>query len=307
MTSSGTSTWDSEGATLSRFLFLTFSGLSAGAIYAAVALALVLIRRGTGVINFAQGVLGVAAAYVAYSVTGASGSYWAGFVAALASGLVIGLVVERATIRPVARAPHLSVVIVTLGLVLTIQGVLGMIYGNDYLPAQAPFSQSSLTVDGVALLSPYDLFVFGCILVLILGLGALFTRTAVGLRMRATGFAPDVARLLGVHAGRMQTLGWVLAGTVGALAAMLAIPDTLGLNPNAMDLVFISAFTGAVAGGLDSPHGAVAGGLLIGVALSYVSGYLGAGAAPLAVLGLLAVILLARPTGLFASVPARRV
>jgi branched-chain amino acid transport system permease protein len=292
---------------LSRFLFLTISGLSAGAIYAAVALAIVLIRRGTGVINFAQGVMGVAAAYVAYSVTGASGSYWAGFAAALASGLVIGLVVERAAIRPVARAPHLSVVIVTLGLVLTIQGVLGMIYGNNYLPAQAPFSQSSLTVDGVALLSPYDLFVFGCILVLILGLGALFTRTAVGLRMRATGFAPDVARLLGVHAGRMRTLGWVLAGTVGALAAMLAIPDTLGLNPNAMDLVFISAFTGAVAGGLDSPQGAVAGGLLIGVALSYVSGYLGAGAAPLAVLGLLAVCLLARPTGLFASVPARQV
>jgi branched-chain amino acid transport system permease protein len=290
-----------------RFVFLTVSGLSAGAVYAAVALGLVLVRRGTGIINFAQGVMGVTGAYVAYSVTSVSGSYWAGFAAALAAGLTLGAVVERVIIRPVARAPHLSLVIVTLGLVLTIQGGLGMIYGNDYLPAAVPFSRTALTVAGLALLSPYDLFVFGCILVLILALGALFTRTATGLRMRATGFAPDVARLLGVNTGRIVTLGWVLAGSVGALAAMLAIPDTLGLNPNAMDLVFTSAFTAAVVGGLGSPAGAVAGGLVIGVALSYVSGYLGAGVAPLAVLVLLAVVLLARPTGLFASVPVRQV
>ena len=98
----------------------------------------------------------------------------------------------------------------------------------------------------------------------------------------------------------MLTLGWALAAAVGSLAGMLVIPTELGLHPNAMDLLFISAFTAAVVGGLDSPVGAVVGGLVVGLLLSYVSGYLGATVAPMAVLVLLVVVLLGRPDGLFA-------
>ncbi len=105
--------------------------------------------------------------------------------------------------------------------------------------------------------------------------------------MRAAAFAPDVSRLLGVHVGGMLTLGWALAAAVGSLAGMLVIPTELGLHPNAMDIVFISSFTAAVVGGLDSAVGAVVGGLVVGLLLSYVSGYLGATVAPMAVLILL--------------------
>jgi branched-subunit amino acid ABC-type transport system permease component len=292
---------------LDRFVFLTVDGLSRGAVYAAFALALVLIWRAARVVNFAQGAMAVAAAYVAYSVAAATGSYWLGFVVAIVAGLVLGAVVDRVVMRHVDHASPLNPVIVALGLVLLIQAVLGMVYGNEFRPAEAPFSRAALSVGGVAVLSPYDLFVFAAIGVVVSGLAWMFARTPVGLRMRAAAFAPEVSRLLGVNVGGMLTLGWALASGVGALAAMLVIPTELGLHPHAMDLVFVSAFTAAVVGGLDSPPGAVVGGLVVGLLLSYVSGYAGSDLTPLAVLVLLLAVLLVRPGGLFAPVTARRV
>jgi branched-chain amino acid transport system permease protein len=290
-----------------RFIFLTLDGLSHGAVYAAFALAIVLIHRSTRVVNFAQGALAVACAYIGYSVTSGSGSYWLGFIAALVSGLVIGAVVERVVMRPVEQGPPLNPVIVALGMVLVIQAVLGMIYGNDFKPLPTPFSRTSWTIGGVAVLSPYDLFVFGAVLVLMLGLALLFSRTKAGLRMRASAFAPEVSRLLGVNVGRMLTLGWALAAAAGALAALLVIPTELGLNPTAMDLVFVSSFTAAVVGGIDSPIGAVIGGLGVGLVLSYVTGYSSSDITPVAVLVLLVAVLLLRPGGLFSSTRTRQV
>jgi branched-chain amino acid transport system permease protein len=292
---------------LDRFLFLTLDGLSRGAVYAAFALALVLIWRAARIVNFAQGAMAVATAYVAYGVTAATGSYWLGFAAALVAGLLLGAVVDVAVMRFVDHRSPLNPVIVALGLVLLIQAVLGMIYGNEFRPAEAPFSRTAFTAGGVALLAPYDVFVFVAVGVVGAGLAWIFTRTAVGLRMRAAAFAPEVSRLLGVNVGGMLTLGWALASGVGALAALLVIPTELGLHPHAMDLVFVSAFTAAVVGGLDSPPGAIVGGLGVGLLLSYVSGFAGSDLIPLAVLGLLLVVLLIRPGGLFAPVTARRV
>ncbi|TDC36804.1 branched-chain amino acid ABC transporter permease [Micromonospora sp. 15K316] len=292
---------------MDRFVFLTLDGLSRGAVYAAFALALVLIWRAARVVNFAQGAMAVAAAYVAYSVATATGSYWLGFVVALVGGLLLGALVDRAVMRHVDHTSPLNPVIVALGLVLLIQAVLGMVYGSEFRPAEAPFSRGAFTVGGLAVLSPYDLFVFGAVTVVVCALAWIFARTAVGLRMRAAAFAPEVSRLLGVNVGGMLTLGWALASGVGALAAMLVIPTELGLHPHAMDLVFVSSFTAAVVGGLDSPPGAVVGGLIVGLLLSYVSGYAGSDLTPLAVLVLLLAVLLVRPGGLFAPVAARRV
>jgi branched-chain amino acid transport system permease protein len=285
---------------MDRFVFLTFDGLSRGAVYAAFALALVLIWRAARIVNFAQGAMAVATAYAGYSVASATGSYWLGFAVALAGGLVLGALVERVVMRFVDHSSPLNGVVVALGLVLVIQAVLGMIYGNEFRPAEAPFSRDAYEVGSIALLSDFDLFVFGAVAAVVGLLVLLFTRTAVGLRMRASAFAPDVSRLLGVRVSGMLTLGWALAAAVGSLAGMLVIPTELGLHPNAMDIVFVSSFTAAVVGGLDSTVGAVAGGLIVGLLLSYVSGYLGATVAPMAVLVLLLVVLLGRPGGLFA-------
>jgi branched-chain amino acid transport system permease protein len=290
---------------MDRFVFLTFDGLSRGAVYAAFALALVLIWRAARIVNFAQGAMAVATAYAGYSVSAATGSYWLGFAVAIAGGLVLGAAVERVVMRFVDQSSPLNGVVVALGLVLVIQAVLGMIYGNEYRPAAAPFSRDAFEIGGIALLSRFDLYVFAAVASVVVLLVLLFTRTAVGLRMRAAAFAPDVSRLLGVHVGGMLTLGWALAAAVGSLAGMLVLPTELGLHPTAMDIVFVSSFTAAVVGGLDSPVGAVIGGLLVGLLLSYVSGYLGATVAPMAVLILLVVVLLGRPGGLFAKSAAR--
>ena len=292
---------------MERWLFLTVDGLAKGAVLAAFALALVIIWRGTRIVNFAQGAMAVATTYVAYTVTSATGSYWLGFGAAIVSGLVLGVVVDQLVMRRVDHEKPLNAVIVALGLLLVITAVLGMVYGNTFRPMQIPFSRSSIEVGGVALMSRYDIFVLGTVVVLVIALALLFARTSVGLRMRAAAFAPETARLLGVSVGWMLTLGWALAAAVGAVAALLAVPTELGLHPHAMDVVFISAFTAAVVGGLDSAPGAVVGGLLVGLVLSYVSGYLGSDITPLAVLVLLTIVLLVRPSGLFSSAKARQV
>jgi branched-chain amino acid transport system permease protein len=293
---------------LDRFIFLTTDGLSKGAVYAAFALSLVLIWRAARIVNFSQGAIAIAAAYMAYSVTThTGGNYWLGFGAAIVGGLVLGVVVERTTMRFVGHERPLDSVIVALGVVLVIQAVLGFIYGNEFLPAFSPFSRTAIQVGGVTLLSPYDLYVFAAVALLVAFLGFLFARTKVGLRLRASAFAPEVSRLLGVNVSRMTTLGWALAAAAGALAAMLVLPTDLGLHPNAMDLVFVTAFTGAVIGGLDSPKGAVIGGLAVGLILNYVTGYVDANLAQPAVLLLLLAVLLVRPGGLFSGVAARQV
>ncbi|GAB2675158.1 branched-chain amino acid ABC transporter permease [Thalassiella azotivora] len=289
------------------FLSLTFQGLSRGAVYAAFAIALVIIWRAARVINFAQGAMAVAAAYVAWSVTTATGSYWLGLAAALLSGAVIGLVVERGLMRFVSHENPLNDVIVALGLVLVLQAVTGMLFGNDYRPYPKPVSDTAVQVGSVALPSPYTWYVVGSVVLLVAVLGWLLTRTPLGLRMRAAAFSPEVSRLLGVDVRAMLTLGWVLASAVGALAAVLVVPTELGLNPHSMDLVFVSAFTAAVVGGLESLPGAVVGGLAVGLLTAYVNGYVGSSVAPMAVLVLLLAVLLVRPGGLFSPVAARQV
>jgi branched-chain amino acid transport system permease protein len=296
---------------LDRFIFLTTDGLSKGAVYAAFALSLVLIWRAARIVNFSQGAIAIAAAYIGYSVTFATGNYWLGFVTALVAGLLVGVIVERTAMRFVSHERPLDGVIVALGVVLVLQAILGFIYGNEYRGAHAPFNRNVMNVGGIDLLSQYDIYVIVAVAVLVTSLGLLFSRTRIGLRLRASAFAPEVSRLLGVDVTRMITLGWALAASVAALAAMLVLPTELGLHPTAMDLVFVISFTGAVIGGLDSPQGAVIGGLAIGLILNYVTGYLNpalnADLAFVAVLALLLAVLLIRPGGLFSGTAARRV
>src|SRR5207249_8475730 len=127
-----------------------------------------------------------------------------------------------------------------------------------------------------------------------------------GLRLRASAFAPMVARLQGVRVGRMLTLGWALAALVGSLAGLLVAPSVF-LGPNNFDPILVFGFTAAVLGGLDSPPGAVVGGLILGLALSYVSGYEGASLVTLAALVILLLVLMVRPQGLFSGPRERRV
>ncbi len=293
---------------MERFILFTVNGLAFGAIYASVALALVIIWRSTRVLNFAQGAQAVASAYVAWTVTDITGSFWLGLLAALVSGLLLGAIIQLTIFRTGESMPHLNAVIIGVGLLIFIEAVLGMLYSiENTRTIDAAFSSTKWRVGDTPLVSPQDVFVLGSVLVVMGVMGYVMTKTPVGLRMRAAAFAPDTARLMGVKVPRMLTLGWALAGIAGAVAAMLVIPTSAELVPQVMDGVFVLGFTAAVVGGLDSPVGAVVGGLVCGLVLSYTSGYLSSDLLYPAALVLLIAVLLAKPEGLFSSGQARRV
>ena len=290
-----------------EFLQFTLSGISFGMIYAVIALSLVLIWRGTRVLNYAQGGMAMFTAYIAIEVIYLTHNYWAGFLVALAAGIVLGAACELTVIRPTLGRPPLNAVIVTIGLLTLLEGLAGIFFGGQYRSFPAAFSITGLKAGHTPLgVSRYDVFVVAAVLATTLALAAAFRYTSAGLRMRAAAFNATIARLSGIRVARVLTVGWALAGLLGALAGVLVSPSTF-LYPNSMDTIFVYGFTAAVIGGLDSPAGAMVGGLLLGVALSYVGGYLGSDLTALFALGILVAVLMIRPDGLFAGARMRRV
>lgn len=292
---------------MQEFVEFTLGGIAVGMIYAAIALSLVLIWRGTRVLNYSQGGMAMFTTYVAWVVIRDTGDYWLGFFAALAAGLVLGAVLESTVVRPTLGKAPLNSVIVTIGLLILLEGVAGIIYGGQYRSFPAAFSVRGLKIGSFGLgISEADLFTAAAVLAAALALFLVFEYTSVGLRLRATAFSPGVSRLLGIRIGRVLTLGWALAGLFGALAGVLVTPSTF-LYPNSMDAIFVLGFTAAVIGGLDSPVGAVIGGVLLGVLLSYAGGYLGSNLVLVYGLAALVLVLMIRPSGLFSGAATRRV
>ena len=292
---------------MQRFVVLTLNGLSTGMIYAAFALALVLIWRATRIVNFAQGAMAMFTTFIALSIIEATGQYWLGFVGALAAGLVLGVIVERVLVRRVASGPPLNAVITTLGLLLFLQAIAPMIYGGQIRSFPPALSFLGLEVGGTQIpFSPFDLFTLGSVLVVMLLLYALFRYTSIGLQMRAAAFDPEVARLLGVRVGRMLTLGWAMAAVAGALAGVLVAPNVL-LSANSMDPLLVFGFTAAILGGLDSPLGALVGGVGLGLAISYIGGYISGDLETVGALAILIILLMFRPQGFFSSLRGRQV
>lgn len=292
---------------MQQFLDTTLGGLVLGAVYAAFALALCLIWRSTRIVNFAQAAMALVTTYIALSLINADVPYWLAFLAAIAAGLVLGAIVERVVIRPVEGKAELNAVILTLGLFMVLNGLTAIIFGVEHRGFPAPVGTSALRVGDTSIgITPFGILTIAVVAVVMAALVVLFRLTDLGLRMRASAFNAEVSRLLGVPVGRMLALGWALAAAVGAVAGMLIAGGDL-VSPGFMDPFVIYGFVAAVLGGLDSPLGSVVGGLILGLSLSYVTGYVAEHLAPLFALGILMVILLVRPSGLFSAAPARRV
>ncbi|MGB7240076.1 MAG: branched-chain amino acid ABC transporter permease [Rhodococcus sp. (in: high G+C Gram-positive bacteria)] len=292
---------------MQQLLTILINGVTTGMIYAAFALALVLIWRSTRIVNFAQAPMAMLTTYVALVVIDAGYSYWIGFGVALICGLVLGAAIERLVIRFVDSSSHINPVILTLGLFIIIHAVAAIVFGNQFRSFPAPFGLTGQRIGDLNVaLTGYDIFKVIAVLVVLGLLVLLFRFTDLGLKMRASAFEQEVAKLLGVRVGRMLTLGWALAAVVGSLAGLLIAGGSL-VHPGYMDSIVVFGFVAAVLGGLDSPAGAVVGGLLMGIGLSFVSGYLGQDLVSSAALIILIVVLLVRPSGLFASAAARRV
>jgi branched-chain amino acid transport system permease protein len=291
------------------FLQQVVSGLASGGIYGSLALALVLIHRATGVINFAQGDMATFSTYIAWSLTVNHGwPYWPAFAATLLLSFLGGAALHQTIIRPVERGSVLRVVIVTIGLLLALNGLMTWIWSGEVRAVESPFPTDTVDIGGVTV-SLQDV---GTIVVSLGAVGLLwllFQFTKLGLGMRAAATNPAEARLVGVRVTWMLAIGWGLAAVLGAVAGLLAVPS-LFLDPQMMQAVLIYALAAAVLGGIDSPVGAVVGGLMIGVGLNLLGTYVDFVGSDLrlpAALLVILVVLLVRPQGLFGKPEVKRI
>ena len=288
------------------FLQQVVSGIASGGIFASLALALVLIYNAMGLVNFAQGEMAMFATFIAYTLIERGMSYWIALPLTLLLAFAGGLIIQRVVIRPVERAPVLTLVIVTLGLATLINGLAGFVFG--YVPKSfpSPFSVQTISIAG-AVVSYRDLGVIAASAVVLLLIYLLLQRTTLGLTMRAAAHNPDASRLLGVRVSWMLAIGWGLASAVGALSGIMVAPILL-LEPNMMQTIIIYAFAAAVLGGIESPLGAVVGGVIVGVTVNLAGAYLVGGDLQLAVAFLIIVaVLVVRPHGLLGRPAVRRV
>jgi branched-chain amino acid transport system permease protein len=284
------------------------SGLAAGAIYASLALALVLIYQTTNVVNFAQGEMATFTTYIAWTMMHHGVAYWPAFVLTLLIAFGAGVTVERVLIRPVEHRPEIVIVILTIGLFIAINGLVGWIFGPEVKAFESPFPNRSVVVGGVSI-SIQDIGTFGVCLGTVVALWLFFRLTTLGLAMRAVAFNPGASRLMGVRVGWMLALGWGFAAVLGAIAGMMAAP-TVFLDPDMMLVILVYAFAAAVLGGIDSPVGAVVGGLLIGVVINLLGAYVDFVGQELRLptaLAILLIVLVIRPSGLFGRVVVRKV
>jgi branched-chain amino acid transport system permease protein len=293
---------------MQEFLQQIVSGIATGGIFASLALALVLIYNAMGLVNFAQGEMAMFATFIAFTLIARGVSYWIAFPLTLVIAFAGGIAIQRIVIRPVERAPILTLVIVTLGLATLLNGLAGFIFG--YLPRSFPSPFSVQTVDILGALASYrDLGVIAVSAVVLLAIYLLLQHTTVGLTMRAAAHHPEASRLLGVRVSWMLALGWGLASAVGAVSGIMAAPILL-LEPNMMQTIIIYAFAAAVLGGIESPLGAVVGGVIVGVTVNLAGAYIPfvGGDLQLAVaLAIIVAVLVLKPNGLFGRPNVRRV
>jgi branched-chain amino acid transport system permease protein len=296
---------------MSLLLERMVNGLADGSIYALLALALVVVFRSTGQLNFAQGEIGTMGAFVVSTLTLTGLSVWLSILLAMVVGFMAAAGVERVVVRPIEHRNPGAVIVALIGVFLAVNQLNAMIWGVDArrLPSVFPDGATDFVVVFGTPLRIARLGVIGVLIVLLVLLWLLFTKTKIGLAMRAVANNQESSNLVGIRVGTVLLLGWGLAGAIGVLAAAMLAPSA-GLSGTLMLSPFLLASVAAVLGGLDSPIGAVVGGLLIGVTEAFIVGYVGFLGADMlmpVMLGILLMVLLFRPSGLFGSERVERV
>jgi branched-chain amino acid transport system permease protein len=296
---------------MTQFITAVLTSLSSGAIYALMALALVLVWRSTRVVNFAQAGQAVLTTYIGYEVIQRTGSYWIALVAAIISGAIIGAFIDRFFMRPIFKRVTsgpivlIAPVVATLGLLGIIEAIIGVVWGLNNQSIEPPVSNAGLNVNGTVIaFSLFNAFVLGSVAIAMILLTLLFQKTNIGLALRASAYSPEISKLSGIKVDAVRTLGWAISGAAGGLAGMLYVPSTY-LFPNAMDILLVFGFIAAVIGGLESMVGAVAGAMVLGFAINFVTTYVSTTLVFPTAFVVLILVLLVRPSGLFAGKKGR--
>lgn len=294
--------WESE---LEAHIQQLTAGLSAGGIYATLALALVMIFQATRHINLAQGEMAMFSTFVAWMLIQAGIPYWVTFFLVVVGSFVVGAALEFAVIRPLHKAPELSVIAVFIGLLVIFHSLAAWIFGTQVKAFPSPFPKQAWYASQY--LSAHQVGTIFVALCMVAVLFTFFRFTTLGLRMRAAAQNPGSSRLLGIRVGLMLMLGWGLAAAIGAMAGMMVAP-TVFLDPDLMTGVLLYAFAGALLGGIDSPVGAIIGGFAVGVLENLIGTYVVGTELKLSVaLFLIVAVLTFRPAGLLGRSVVQRV
>lgn len=292
------------------FIDQFLNGIGRGAVYASVGLALVLIYRTTGLLNFAQGEMALFSTFVTWWLTDQGIGIVPAILGSVVFSVIAGAVIERVLIRPVESGHNpLNVVIVTLGMFLAINALAQLIFikpGQEALQMPSPFPEGDFAGIRKETIGLVLVLVLECVL-----LWVLLQRTKVGLALRAVASNPESARLVGINTGTMLMVGWGLAAGLGAVAGSLVASQSSGFDTSLMQQILVYSFAGAALGGFDSPIGAVVGGLIVGVAESLTYQYgpdIGLAGIELVVpMALILGVLLIKPNGLFGRTIVERV
>ena len=291
-----------------------FAGMTSGSIYVLIALALVVVFRSSGTINFAQGEYALFTCFVAWWLTTKGWPILLAMFASMAVGFVLGVVTERALIRPIRKRNEAAVLIVALGLFTALNGADGWIWGPEdkVFPRLLPSGADDYITIGGARLHYDSIGIFVATALVIFLLSLLLNRTTLGLKMRAVATNPESAALSGVKVGNVLSLSWGISSVIGSFAGVLLVPV---LPPNQLNLsgffpILIFSSAAALLGGLDSIIGAVVGGLVFGIAESMLNGYatfLGGSLQLTVALAIIVAVLVVKPTGLFGRRRVERV
>jgi branched-chain amino acid transport system permease protein len=285
---------------MEKFVQLVIDGLSTGSVYAALALAIVLVHSATGLVNFAQGGMAVLAAYVAWVLTNQGLPLVLAILASIVFSFLLGAVLERFLMRRFERGDPDTAVVVTIGLLTLITGIAGWLWGynNQQFPSLFPLDTVSLLGVSVSIRSIGTTLV---IVVAMVAMQALFVGTKLGLALRAVAINPQSASYSGLPVERLLMVGWGLAAVLGAVAGALVAPQ-LTLTPGMLDNALVYALAAVILGGLTSPVGVVVAAWLIGVLENLAAVYVGFIGFDLKVAVpfiLIFVVLIVRPQGLF--------
>ncbi|MBK9180155.1 MAG: branched-chain amino acid ABC transporter permease [Acidimicrobiales bacterium] len=298
---------------MTDFLQLVFSGLAVGSRYALIALGFVIIYRSTGVINFAQGSFMLFGAYLAYNSYQTWGlPFYLSLLIAMAGGGLLGALVDRLILRRMVGQPPFATVMITIGLLFFLDQVITSIWGFDQLNLNDPWGVRTVNV-GDLVFSVKDLWTIGLTAAVLVSFFLFFRFSKVGVAMRATALDAEAAQAQGINVRRVFMVSWGIAGVVAAVAGVTLAAGPAQLNP-ALGLVALGAFPAMILGGLDSPGGAVIGGIIIGVTQQLTAGYqpeyapwLGSNFQIVMPYIVMIIILMVRPYGLFGTKEVHRV
>tara|TARA_Y100000588_G_scaffold92036_1_gene99457 strand:+ start:436 stop:1317 length:882 start_codon:yes stop_codon:yes gene_type:complete len=284
--------------------YLLMSGISAGALYAMVAIGLVLVYRSTGHINFSHGELFMFGGFIAYTFFVIMGiPYFLSLALAVVGGFVLGVISDRTVYRPLIKAPPLTMVLATVGFSFLLKGIARLFWGaregGDYLAFPAALDTTPIAIGSVNVF-PQQLLVLGGAAVFVVGFTIFFRMTKAGKMMQATAENPTASYLSGIHVERVYTMTWGTGAAIAAAAAVLMAPLTL-LSPDVGFQLLLKAFAATVLGGLGSMPGAIIGGLLVGIMESLGGGYIHSGVQDVSAFIVIIVVLVFRPSGLFGA------